>query len=88
MSKWDNYLHEKNVPNYPIFPKILFSFSYNLVKVQYSLLQGDLQTIHSSCFKKRKTATSFSYRKFFSFPSAHRSPTGRTLNIFVSILLP
>lgn len=46
-SKW-----KKNVPNCPVFPNILFSFSYNLVKIQYSPPQGNLQAIHNSHFKK------------------------------------
>lgn len=57
MSKWDNSLNEKkkNVPNCPVFPNILFSFSYNLVKIQYSPPQGNLQAIHSSHFKKESS---------------------------------
>lgn len=41
-----------NVPNCPVFPNILFSFSYNLVMIQCSLPQGKLQAIQSSHFKK------------------------------------
>lgn len=41
----------ENIPNCPLFPSILFSLSYNLIKTQYSPPQDNIQAIHSSIFQ-------------------------------------
>lgn len=57
----------KNIPYCPLFPNILFSLSYNLIKIQYSPPQDNIHAIQSSSFQTN-IKTSFYQRIFPAFP--------------------